>query len=159
MKKKLTKTIFSCSSREVRFSSEVLKELSTFEQNGKQPESGGILLGKVYTHYDEILEITTPGQLDKHGSFFFYRAKKSAQKVINKKWKQSKGELIYLGEWHTHCEKNPTPSLEDKKMIKNMLTTTKMEINYLYLVIVGQDNTYFSARQVTTGFIVLEQLI
>ena len=54
--------------------------------------------------------------------------------------------MIYLGEWHTHNELNPTPSPRDKNMIKNMLKDSKMEIDFLILIIVGEKNNYIGVQ-------------
>ena len=62
-----------------------------------------------------------------------------------------------MGEWHTHSEENPVPSYTDKVMIQQMCSTTKMEIDYLYLVIVGLEDTFFVGRQDTSGLTILER--
>lgn len=128
------------------------------EQKNGEGESGGILLGYVYPDYTEICAIVTPGNLDKFGRLFFIRSKQGAQRRINKAWKKSDGRRIYLGEWHTHSQKHPVPSNVDKNMIKKQLIETEMEINFLYLVIVGQNDTYWIGRQSHKALIVLARL-
>jgi len=138
---------FHDSNKELRLNSNVIEKFREYQQIGNKKESGGVLLGKIYNDYDEILEITTPNRFDNRGLFFFIRSRKPAQVEINRKWKQSEGKLIYLGEWHTHSEINPIPSSTDKEMIQQMLNTTKMEIDYLYLIIVGLENTFYVGRK------------
>lgn len=145
--------------RRVRISSKVLKVFRKYEQKGGELESGGILLGSAYDDYDSIIKITLPNQLDTGEFSFFNRSKIPAQLQINKSWKRSKGYLIYLGEWHTHSEINPQPSTIDIKMIEKTFKETKMDISFLYLIIVGMENTIWVGRQDSNGLVGLNELI
>ena len=147
---------FSDRIRRVRISSRVLKVFRKYEQKDEELESGGILLGNIYDDYDSIIKITLPNQLDTREFNFFNRSKIPAQLQINKSWKRSNGYLIYLGEWHTHSEINPHPSITDIKMIKKTFRETEMKINYLYLIIVGIESTVWIGRQYSTGLVRLE---
>ncbi|PIV64643.1 MAG: hypothetical protein CO162_00955 [bacterium (Candidatus Ratteibacteria) CG_4_9_14_3_um_filter_41_21] len=127
--------------------SKVLNVFRKYEQKKSVDESGGILLGYVYRNYTEIAKVTTPNRFDTHRLRFFIRSKVSAQAQINKAWIKTRGTLIYVGEWHTHSETNPKPSDVDKKMIMKSLKETKMEIDFLYLIIVGCNSTYWVGKQ------------
>lgn len=142
---------FSWPKRSLLIKKDVLEVFYNYEQ--KTNEKGGILLGYAFKEHDEIVKITIPNKLDSAGMFFFNRARKPAQAQITKSWKESKGCLIYLGEWHTHSLVNPKPSRDDKNMIKKTFRETKMEIDRLYLIIVGQNNTYWVGRQSNGGLI------
>lgn len=131
----------------LRISPKVLKIFDKYEQKEENFEAGGILLGYVYKNYDEIVKVTVPTRSDSRGFFSFVRSKIAAQLRINKSWKKSRGSLIYLGEWHTHCEINPRPSAIDRNMIRKVFEETKMEINFLYLIIVGLNGTYWVGKQ------------
>jgi len=124
----------------LEFTPGVLADLNKYRQFGKRKEAGGILLGQVFDDRVLIDEITLPSIWDRAGKLFFIRNVRKAQKEVNKTWVKSGGKRIYLGEWHTHPEVNPTPSSDDKKLILNMLKDTKMEIDFLFLVIVGLDD-------------------
>jgi len=122
----------------------VIEFINLYKKNLPNLESGGIILGKILPNkYIIIEELTKPSSSDKRGFYFFERDKNIAQQIINEKWEKSKGETIYLGEWHTHNEDNPTPSKRDLTMIKNQLNTSKMEIDFLLLLIIGQKNNYY----------------
>jgi hypothetical protein len=41
---------------------------------------------------------------------------------------------------------NPKPSVVDIKMIKKVLNDTDMEIDFLYLIIVGVNNTFWVGK-------------
>lgn len=106
------------------------------ETTGK--ESGGILLGSVFPQSHVLVELATrPGFLDKAGRYFFERSRLRAQRIVNRRWKKSGGQSIYLGEWHTHPVADPVPSARDRTMIRNMFHQTKMEIDFLLLLIIG----------------------
>jgi integrative and conjugative element protein (TIGR02256 family) len=122
---------------------DVMSALRTHIQTKGRKEAGGILLGTVYPGERVIIQrATTPGPLDKAGFYFFDRSRKRAQRVVNKLWKKSAGLCIYLGEWHTHPELNPSPSSRDRRMIRNMLAQTKMEVEFLFLIIVGIESIW-----------------
>jgi integrative and conjugative element protein (TIGR02256 family) len=146
-KQKLALKIFCGRKKKLTISVKVIRALSKYCPKKSQPEAGGILLGYVYRSRDVIEEISIPSRFDKGGLFFFNRKKDTAQLKINKAWHVSKGTLIYLGEWHTHSERIPSPSPTDGDMIKRACEETKMSLDYLYLVIVGIDNTYWVGRQ------------
>lgn len=138
---------FSTSKDNLIIKAQVVDLFRKYEQKTGEKESGGILLGYVYEDHTEITKITTPSKLDRFGKLFFIRSRISAQSVINRVWKKNKGTQIYLGEWHTHSEIGPIPSSEDKTMIKKVLRETIMEIDFLYLVIVGQNDTCWIGKQ------------
>lgn len=110
-------------------------------------ESGGILLGRLYESEVVLEQISLPGPSDKRGRFFFERDVKRAQCIVNDAWQKSNGKLVYIGEWHTHPETIPTPSSTDKQLIRNMLRDTKMEINFLFLTIVGTSDFFVGLQK------------
>lgn len=145
--------MYSCLNVNLKISENTIDILKKFEQKNNMEEAGGILLGHVYPNYITIEKVTTPSILDKLGRYFFIRSKLSAQKFINKCWSDTDGTLIYLGEWHTHPITNPLPSDQDKKMISKCLKETKMEIDFLFLVIVGLRGSLWVGLQTRNGLI------
>lgn len=124
--------------------------ISTFDKYKQVPgrqESGGILLGRRFRNKITIETITTPDSRDKAGFAFFNRSRSKAQDIVNKTWNESKGDKIYLGEWHTHPESCPQPSSTDKRMIRNMLRESIMEIDFLVTVIVGIDDYWVGLQK------------
>lgn len=146
---------FSNSTSKLNITGKIIDKFNKYEQKQGYNESGGILLGNVKKRCDYIQEITTPNKYDSQGLTFFVRSRIPAQKRINKYWKLSKGSLIYLGEWHTQSEINPKPSSYDIKMIQDTLFGTVMEIDFLYLIIIGLNNTFWVGKCTKNG---LEQL-
>lgn len=132
-------------------SSNVKEKFEKYRKSLPRKESGGILLGRICLNdFIIIEEITEPSKKDIASFFSFKRDKKTAQEIINETWKGSRGEVIYLGEWHTHNEASPKPSNVDRKMIKDLLIESKMEINFLITIIVGME-TNFVAIQTHKG--------
>lgn len=135
------------SERYIKISDNVKASFEKYRRKLPAKEAGGILLGKVIKNEYIIIEaITEPSKVDRSSFFTFIRNKKQAQNSINQYWEQSYGEIIYLGEWHTHNENIPNPSLEDTKTMKNLFITSKLEINFLFIVIIGMQDDYFGIQ-------------
>ena len=127
----------------INFSGETISILQEFTQHKKkQPEAGGIILGKSDGDEIDILKLSTPTELDKASRFNFERHRLSAQIVINYEFYNSSGKITYLGEWHTHPEDFPSPSGRDIKMIGQQLKGNKIHTNFLLLVIKGRRGIY-----------------
>ena len=155
-RKSLACAAFSDSVRVLRIRPKALRIFKKYEQKGiRSPEAGGILLGHVYRNHDEVTKATVPNRLDSRGSCFFNRSRNGAQVRVNRSWRKSHGSLIYLGEWHTHASISPQPSLIDRNMMRETLNETRMEIDLIYLVVVGLNQTYWVGRQTDKGLVQL----
>jgi len=137
---------------------DVFRKFQEYFDKSRKREAGGILLGYVYEDHSEVANASYPNRFDLFGYNYFVRSKRGAQPKINKAWTRSNGTLIYLGEWHTHFEKYPKPSATDKSLMINSLRTTKMEIDFLFLIIVGLDDTYWVGKQVGDKLIELKRI-
>lgn len=127
----------------IHISEEVLSVLDKYKQKKNQSESGGIILG--FVHEDNcvyISKISQPNAYDRASRFGFERDKKVAQIIVNSEFYESDGKVIYLGEWHTHPEQNPSPSSIDVQMIKQQYNSNKINENFLILLIQGTENLY-----------------
>ena len=114
---------------------EVVCYLSQKKQRRFQFEKGGIL----FAHFEDgktIVSLATgPYKKDFRHPFQYQVHKESAQKDIENKFKQG---LHYIGEWHTHPQKIPKPSLQDLDTIKSCYNHSKHELDFMVLIIVGQ---------------------
>lgn len=120
-----------------------LQVLSRFAQHqSHQPEAGGIIMGKFIGEEIHVTRLSTPTELDKATRTTFERHRLSAQFVINYEFYNSGGQMTYLGEWHTHPEIDPTPSMVDKQMIKQQLSESKVSRDFLLLMIKGTQHLY-----------------
>ncbi len=159
MQSKIRNIEFGASCHRLIIKKGVLKNWDKFVSKKAIYEVGGILLGNVYNSLCEVVNITIPNKYDSFGKNFFVRSKRGAQPQINKTWKKSRGTKIYLGEWHTHLEVNPNPSLTDKNLVKDSLRETKMEIDFLFLIIIGLNRTFWVGKQTKAGLIELNEVV
>lgn len=123
-----------------KISSLALEQIMLFKQTSYNSlEAGGVLLGYYFFESDDIKieKVSIPMSGDIRSKKRFFRKENSHQKIINNAWKESNGTCVYLGEWHTHPEKNPNPSFTDILSWKEKLKTVQFEEEYLFFVIVG----------------------
>lgn len=124
----------------LKIDTEPLMRMNTYRQDkSEKPEAGGVLLGRyIKNSKDKIVDrVTVPMIGDKRTRTRFIRGEKMHQKVITSAWEKSNRTCNYLGEWHTHPENSPTPSSQDIKNWKEILSTRTFSSLYLYFVIIG----------------------
>lgn len=127
--------------RELVFAKEARDTFNAY-RSSVGTEAGGILLGRVFPHEVQIDIGTAPTAADRSGRYFFDRNRDAAQTAVDRAWKRSSGERIYLGEWHSHPEQKARPSHRDTTMILNMLRDTKMEVSFLFLVVLAMSEDW-----------------
>jgi len=79
-------------------------------KHGHGKERGGILLGLRRGPHLHINEATLPMRWDISTRFSFRRASMGHEDVAIRRWRQSKQTMDWVGEWHSHPEKIPSPS-------------------------------------------------
>lgn len=123
----------------------VMDKLNKYRQLEGMSEAGGILLGKIKTDYSEYIieDISEPSKMDKRSRFSFVRNRKSAQRIINKSFKESNGIIQYLGEWHTHPQINPFPSPIDKNLLIQCSKNIENVSCTIFMIILGFDGSLF----------------
>lgn len=129
------------------FDRNICKKIRQVNPINSENEQGGILLGNVFQDYVVLKDLSLPSNKDKSTECSFFRNKDTAQEKINAAWESSNGENIYIGEWHTHFENTPYPSVIDHKMIKKMLSTSQMEIDFLFLMIIGYKTVWIGIQK------------
>lgn len=124
-------------------SDEVLAHMAKFKQKRfRHKEAGGIVLGQVRGKEIYVLKVSVPSQWDEATRTTFDRNRWKAQIIIEHEFHASGGKTIYLGEWHTHPEKFPSPSPTDKKMVKDQFLKNKLNEDFLVLIIQGIEGLY-----------------
>src|ERR1700761_6135687 len=78
-------------------------------------EAGGILLGSYRGPHIEIVACTEPGAEDRRLPPLFDRRDRCHQQTATRNWTESDGTITFVGEWHTHPQDVPGPSLIDLK--------------------------------------------
>jgi len=118
---------------------DVFAEINKWLQiDSSSPESGGYILGYKHVKTGNIsLEfITTPLLLDfKTRNNFKIKDPKHQLQIFNAKTKKS----FYMGVWHTHPQKIPTPSSIDWNDWYETLESDQSACEYILFLIAGTD--------------------
>ncbi len=117
----------------------IIKTILPYRQISKSAtEAGGMLIGSeiIGTHALIVEDLTTPLSCDKRSRIEYIRNKKH-NKLLKKKWIQSKFTQMYLGEWHTHPQNNPSPSSHDIDNWQRLMRDAVTETDNLIFIILG----------------------
>lgn len=113
----------------------VIERLQSYRQlSPLSYEAAGVLIGERRGNHIVISAMSEPGPGDIRSRFSVDRKSPHHQALINELHSTSGGTMNYLGEWHTHPEKFPTPSSVDKSSWRRNLTPAEPMV----LIIVGQ---------------------
>jgi integrative and conjugative element protein (TIGR02256 family) len=82
--------------------------------------TGGLFLGTRSVNVIEITGLTTPFPQDRATLTSFTLKDPLHQSIVDSQWRLSGGVINYIGDWHTHPEKDPTPSYIDKEYWKRL---------------------------------------
>ena len=118
-----------------------LKTMLCFVQDeSHKPEAGGVLLGRHIIDTNDIVVdwVTTPLPGDRQSRFRFFRTRRRHQELIDQAWRESSRTCTYLGEWHTHPEAAPAPSIVDQFNWRRKLMVDQFS-DCLFFIIVGAD--------------------
>lgn len=147
----------------VELTDSFLNTIRKYTQGRGDNESGGIILGGFIPDKKKYVftDASVPNCKDRSGPLFFIRNSRSAQKIINRQWKKSKGTINYLGEWHTHGWVNTYPSSTDKALLKMIIADKSNVWDEVFMLILGNDNSFYlgMADVESKGMIVAEQII
>jgi integrative and conjugative element protein (TIGR02256 family) len=134
---------FSIKKYKIVFSDIVISIFNKHKQTLRHDcESGGIVLGQVIGNTVFINRVSTPNLFDKSSRHRFERDKNAAQIIVNYEYLNSNKKITYLGEWHSHPENIPTPSGQDRKMIREQFNSGILNESFLLLVIQGIEKLY-----------------
>ena len=105
-----------------------------------QTEAGGALLGRHLLDSENIIvdEVTTPQKKDKRSRFGFFRSAQHSV-IARARWVACESTMAYLGLWHTHPERDPTPSGVDRRDWENAVANDVFHGDRLFFPIVGLD--------------------
>nr|WP_240635385.1 Mov34/MPN/PAD-1 family protein [Lysobacter enzymogenes] len=120
-------------------------------------EAGGLLLGSVHGCHMLITDATVPTRFDKRFRFFFERMESVHRLVASTMWRQSKGLIRYLGEWHTHPQDQPSPSGTDILEWRD-LAKKRRDFRPMLAVIVGRDGMHVELMFADGGRMRLEAI-
>ena len=116
-------------------------------------ESAGVLIGERRDVHIVIKTVSEPSPWDIRSRFMVDRVSKHHQKVVDDAFKKNNGEWQYLGEWHTHPEDVPTPSMTDySSWHKNLKSSDP-----LILIIAGRRD-FWVGKKIQDNIEVLKQV-
>lgn len=117
------------------FHREVLEVFEKNKQTGYfTPETGGQLFALLKDGQVDIVRATEAGKRSKRSRFFFRPNRDDEQAEIRDAFA---GDFHFIGDWHTHPEKKPTPSGTDLAKSTEIFTRSTHELNAFCLVVVG----------------------
>lgn len=108
-------------------------------------EACGVLIGNHRIEGNSIyLKLATAPQTKDTRRRYAYKIDPSShQNILEKYFKTSGNEDVYLGTWHTHPEKNPIPSNDDIIDWKKQYSTNKNLFYRMIFIIVGIQKTKY----------------
>jgi len=108
--------------------------ISYRQLSSSSPESAGVIIGERRGVHIVIRTIPVPSDADIRSRFMVNRISKHHQETVDTAFQNSDGTYQYLGEWHTHPEDAPTPSMTDYSSWNKNLSAKEP----LILTIVGR---------------------
>jgi integrative and conjugative element protein (TIGR02256 family) len=120
----------------VVFAPSTIDTFNRYVQDEDKSEAGGILIGYRRGDHFEVTHATEPTKFDKRSRVHFERLPAIHAETASKLWTDSNGHITYIGEWHTHPEKFPSPSVTDIAEWKN-LSKQQTSNNSLVMTIIG----------------------
>ena len=108
-------------------------------------EIGGILTGSIISEKRiRISNVSMPCSIKRFANRYkFVRDAAKANEFIKRDFEQSVHTRVYVGEWHTHPEENPSPSSVDIDSIVDIYNRSDIVINGVFLIIVGLKSNYY----------------
>lgn len=99
-------------------------------------ERGGILLGFRRGAHIHVTEATLPMRWDWGTMFSFRRSSRGHQEAALHRWRETQHTSDWVGEWHSHPEALPKPSLIDLNSWRQMTESRSVPMVFL---IIGYD--------------------
>lgn len=117
---------------------DVLEGLDDYRQTDPHStESAGVLLGYRRGNHIHIVQATLPAADDVRSRFSFTRRDKSHQQIATREWQRSGRTKDYVGEWHTHPEATPAPSMVDVSEWRSLCSRSKKPLIFVILGTAG----------------------
>lgn len=122
----------------ISISDVIIDAIIKHRQVNNKCEAGGMLIGSIVTNsYEiEVYDYTEPLKEDNRNRLSFKRSNKHNE-ILYIKWQESNCTKLYLGEWHTHPQYIPKPSLIDITSWKMLLSKSNTESEILIFIIIG----------------------
>lgn len=100
----------------------------------KDKETGGLLLARISEEEVRVVEATRAERRASISRILFKPSLSRKRKIVKEAFEAG---LHFVGEWHTHPERDPTPSSIDMNSMKDSFRRSRHELNRFIMVIVG----------------------
>ncbi|HEY9211804.1 MAG TPA: Mov34/MPN/PAD-1 family protein [Ancylobacter sp.] len=102
----------------------------------RQPEAGG----QLFAHFSDVdivvIEATGPRSTDRRTRTRYEPDSKAEQREIDERFTRG---LHFVGDWHTHAERHPSPSGLDLRSTADGFNRSRHTLSAFVLILVGQD--------------------
>ena len=122
---------------------EVIDALKNYVQH-EGNEMCGVLTGSLVGDKRYRISKISPPCVKEHTHCGCERDAVMANQFIEEDYKQSEYTRFYIGEWHTHPEDIPKPSVVDYRSIRNNYHTASLVVPILFMIIVGWQTFHIS---------------
>lgn len=122
---------------------EVLESLRVYAQH-EGNEMCGVLTGSQIDDKTFRISKVSPPCVAHNSRCGCERDASKANEFISLDYEESEHTRVYVGEWHTHPEKNPSPSGTDYNSIISNFASSKICVPFLLMIIVGTESIYYS---------------
>ena len=125
--------------RKIELSAKIKNHIRNIQKEFNfKKETGGILIGKLDEASDYLItDMSFPYPSDRQSRFRFSRKSTGHQEFMDELWEESEHTKAYLGEWHTHDQDTPAPSLTDKRTWKR-ISKNDNNFDQCFFLIIGR---------------------
>ncbi len=134
---------------------EVLDQLRSYTQH-EGNELCGVLTGSQIDDNTYRVSKVSPPCVASNSRCGCERDAIKANAFIAQDFEESDHTRVYVGEWHTHPESNPTPSSTDIASIIQNYDDAKRAVPFLVMIIVGTTSIYCSVYT-GDGFVIMNE--
>ncbi|MES2220930.1 MAG: Mov34/MPN/PAD-1 family protein [Acidobacteriota bacterium] len=115
----------------------VLNHIARYQQSdGTSSEAGGQLFARFKGEQIRVERATGPRETDRRSRYGYIPDRRGEQEEIDRM--HSLG-LHFVGDWHTHPERVPSPSVSDIRSIREAVTRSTHHLNGFVLLIAGTE--------------------
>lgn len=111
------------------------------QKNSSTPEGGGVLLARFSLPQIEIVLATEPRPEDTRQRHLFISDPQQRNHIVEKSFRKG---IHFVGEWHTHPQREPSPSALDVKSMYDLFIKSTHELNFFVMIIVGNTTNELS---------------
>lgn len=105
-------------------------------------ETGGMLLGYLADNGEVVVKkLIGPGPTAKHGFHHFEPDSSYQQGLLEKYFRESEGQITYLGDWHTHPLGSPVLSVRDKQTLAEIAQSASSKIKHPLMGVLAGSET------------------